>query len=246
MTSGKRRSGAVVLAAMGLALSLTGCAVWRIGDSIDLARKSQPFQQRPAGATSRLLVVGDSTAVGTGADAPAASVAGRLGQAYPQLWVENRAQDGATLADVVAQMRGADGHFDVVLVQAGGNDVIRLSDMDAVRQTVKDLACAARDKAPLVLLMPAGNVGNSPFFFSPVRGWMTRRSRALHAVVLDAAASCGSTYINLFQERADDPFVQGPALHARDGLHPSDAGYGVWFEELMRQSTLASTLAAAR
>ena len=237
--------GALTIA-MGFVLATSGCAVWRIGDSIDMARQSQPFQQRPDNAALRLLVVGDSTAVGTGAGAPANSVAGRLGQAHQTLWVENRAQDGAKLADVVAQMRGTAEHFDLVLVQAGGNDVIRLSNLDTLRQTVNEVARAAREKAPLVLLMPAGNVGNSPFFFSPLRGWMTWRSRELHTIVRDAAASHGAVYINLFKERADDTFVQDPALLSRDGLHPSDEGYGVWFKELMGQSTLSQILGAAR
>ena len=35
-------------------------------------------------------------------------------------------------------------------------------------------------------------------------------------------------------------------LNARDGLHPSDAGYRVWFDQLMAQADLAGPLAAAR
>ena len=237
-----------VASALGLCvlLATSGCAVWRISESIDMARQSRPFQQQPANAVLRLLVVGDSTAVGTGASAPAQSVAGRLGQAHPKLWVANRAQDGARFADVAAQLQSTPELFDVVLVQVGGNDVIRLSNMDTLRQTVDDVASAARQKAPLVLLMPAGNVGNSPFFFVPLRGWMTSRSRDLHALVREAATNHGAVYINLFKERAEDLFVQDPSLHARDGLHPSDAGYGVWFKELMGQTSLATALAAAR
>ena len=250
MPGGKRTSRPIVwvASAMGLCVLLgtSGCAVWRISESIELARHSRSFQQYPADPALRLLVVGDSTAVGTGANAPAASIAGRLGQAHPKLWVANRAQDGARLADVVVQLRETPEHFDVVLVQAGGNDVIRLSNMDTLRQTVDDVARAARQKAPLVLLMPAGNVGNSPFFFVPLRGWMTSRSRDLHALMHEAAANHGAVYVNLFKERAEDPFVQDPSLHARDGLHPSDAGYGVWFKELMAQTSLATSLAAAR
>lgn len=246
MLSGQRTSRAMLWAAVGLLVATSGCAVWRIGDSVAMARQSRAFEQRPADAALRLLVVGDSTAVGTGATAPAASVAGRLGQAHPNLWIDNRAQDGARLADVEAQLRGADERFDIVLVQAGGNDIIRLSNLDTLRKTINDVARVAGEKAPLVLLMPAGNVGNSPFFFPPLRGWMTQRSRDLHAIVRETAASHGAVYVNLFKERADDPFVHNPALHASDGLHPSDAGYGVWLEELMGQSALASTLKAAR
>jgi lysophospholipase L1-like esterase len=34
-------------------------------------------------------------------------------------------------------------------------------------------------------------------------------------------------------------------LNAMDGLHPSDAGYRVWFNELMAQAVLAERLSAA-
>ena len=236
----------VLLAALAVVLTTSGCAAWRISQAVELARSSEPFQQRPTDATVRLLVVGDSTAVGTGADTPAASLAGRLAFQHRRLWVENRARDGARFADVPAQLEGEDERFDIVLVQAGGSNVIRFSNAADVRQAIDTVTRRARQKAPLVLLMPAGNVGNAPFFFVPASWWMTRRSRALHTWVREAAARHGAVYINLFKEPEDDPFVLEPGLHARDGLHPSDAGYAVWLQELMAQSNLAAVLWPAR
>ena len=232
--------GAAVLAVL---LYASGRAAWRIGQSAELVRQSEPYRQHPADATLRLLVVGDSTAVGTGASSPAASLAGLLGAQQPRLWIDNRAHDGARFADLPAQLTASAGHYDLVLVQAGGNDVIRLSDADALRHSIDTVTRLARRKAPLVLLMPAGNVGNSPFFFAPLSGWMTSRSRELHRMVREAALRHGAVYINLFQEREDDPFVKDPGLSARDGLHPSDAGYRVWHDALIAQGGLASVLA---
>lgn len=237
---------AVLLGALALTLTTTGCAVWRISQSVELSRLSEPFQQRPADATVRLLVVGDSTAVGTGANTPASSLAGRLALHHPRLWIENRARDGARFKDVPAQLEADAERFDIVLVQAGGNDVIRFSNGPDLRQAIDAVARKAREKAPLVLLMPSGNVGNAPFFFVPVSWWMTRRSRALHTWVREAAALHGAVYVNLFKERAEDPFVQEPGLHARDGLHPSDLGYAVWLQELMAQSSVSAALSPAR
>jgi hypothetical protein len=65
---------------------------------------------------------------------------------------------------------------------------------------------------------------------------MTSRSRQLHAAVAQASARNGATYVNLFRERAQDPFVQQPQLNAADGLHPSDAGYRQWWSELETQA----------
>lgn len=244
-TTMHRRGGLAlaVLAAAALT-AVSGCAAWRLGQARDLTARSEPLSQRPADPAVRLLIVGDSTAVGTGASSPRTSLAGLIAQAHPRLLVDNRGRDGALLADVAAQL-AIDERYDIVLVLAGGNDVIRLRDREAMRADVERIARAAAERAPLVLLMPAGNVGNAPFFFPPLSWLMTSRSRALHRFVADAAAREGLVYVNLFRERAADPFVADPALNAADGLHPSDAGYRHWWAQLQAQGVLAARLAPA-
>jgi len=235
----------LLLAATALILvSIPGCAVWRIAQSAELARHSQALQATPSEPALRLLVVGDSTAVGTGASSPSASLAGLLAARFPGLLIENRGSDGASFADVATQLAG-DKPFDMVLVQAGGNDIIRLRDMDAVGRDIERVTALARQHAPLVVLMPAGNVGNAPFFFPPLSWWMTLRSRQLHAHAQASAARAGAVYVSLFEERANDPFALHRGLNAKDGLHPSDAGYRVWMDQLMLQANLRQRLAAA-
>jgi lysophospholipase L1-like esterase len=227
-------------------LGLGGCAASRISQAAQLARESEPLQHRPANASMRLLIVGDSTGVGTGATSPQTSLAGLLAQAFPRLRIDNRARDGATFEGVVQQLQADSARYDVVLIQAGGNDVIRLRSDDAVRADIDRATALAAARSDRVLLMPAGNVGNAPFFFPPLSSLMTTRAERLHGFIQAAAQRHGAVYINLFQAPEDDPFVQDPNLHARDGLHPSDAGYRLWFDELLRQADLAEVLAPAR
>lgn len=238
--------GSRVLLWGAVAIVLVVCArgAWRLHQSAQLTRLSEPLQRSPSQPSLRLLIVGDSTAVGTGASAPQASVAGLLGQSFPRLRIDNRARDGATFAGLLAQLDG-DERFDMVLVMAGGNDVVRLRSLEALRSDIERVTHSARQRAALVVLMPAGNVGNAPFFMAPVSWLMTWRSRRLHAFVRQAAARHGAVVVDLFRESADDPFVQRPELNAADGLHPSDAGYRVWFGELMAQAALPQRLAAA-
>ena len=73
-------------------------------ESVELARLSEPLQHAPRDARMRLLIVGDSTGVGTGAGQARDSVAGLLAREFPLLHIENRARDGATLADVAGQL----------------------------------------------------------------------------------------------------------------------------------------------
>ena len=128
----QRRRSPVLMAITAVAvLALAGAsgrAVWRIKQSADLARQSEPFQASPAQPVARLLIVGDSTGVGTGASSPAQSLAGLIAQEHPSLKIVNRAKDGAKFADISRQLEAlGNQRFDAVLVLGGGNDVIRLT-----------------------------------------------------------------------------------------------------------------------
>jgi lysophospholipase L1-like esterase len=153
--------------------------------------------------------------------------------------VVNLSADGARYKDFAQQLQSASGRFDTVLVMGGGNDVIRLTGEDKLREQVERVAALAREHGARVILMPPGNVGNAPFFMRPVSWYMDRRSRMLHGIVRETAARTGAAYVNLYKDRESDPFAQRPEeLHAADGLHPSDAGYRLWVEELRRQAAL--------
>ncbi|MBG6071540.1 MULTISPECIES: GDSL-type esterase/lipase family protein [unclassified Polaromonas] len=219
-----------------------GHAAWRIKQSVELARQSEPLQASPTGATASLLIAGDSTAVGTGASSAASSVAGLIARDHPGLRIVNRAQDGARFADIVRQLQG-DERFDAVLVMGGGNDVIRLTGEEALAQNIARVAQLAAARAPLVVLMPPGNVGNAPFFMPPLSWLMAKRSRTLHGLVRQSAADHGAIYVNMYKSKAEDPFAQRPGeLNARDGLHPSDAGYLLWYDALNTQAELGRRL----
>lgn len=236
------RAGAAALAVLAL-LSASGCAAWRARQSAELARRSEPFQALPTAPLGRLLVVGDSTAVGTGASSPERSVAGLLARDHPRLAVTNLGEDGAKFEAIARQLERVQGRWDAVLVLGGGNDVIRLTGYEKLQDAAGRVAQLARERSDVVVFLPSGNVGNAPFFFPPWSWWMTQRSQALHEIVRAAAQAHGALYVNLYKRRADDPFAQDPkGMNARDGLHPSDAGYRLWHSELNRQAGLAGKL----
>ena len=241
-TSQTRFVGTVSILAVLALTVVTGQAAWRIKQSAALARQSEPLQALPDAPLKSLLIVGDSTGVGTGASSPAHSVAGLIARDHPQWRIVNRSEDGARFADIALQLQG-DERFDAVLVMGGGNDVIRLTRHDALAQSIATTVQLAKGKSNLVLIQPPGNVGNAPFFFPPLSWLMTRRSKSLHRLVREVAAEYGAVYINLYQDRADDPFAQQPdEFNARDGLHPSDTGYRLWYDALITQGALSHRL----
>ena len=239
----QRTTGALcrLPAAAAALLLAAGCAVGNLDTARALADAAVAYEARPAEPTHRLLVVGDSTAVGTGAGAPKRSVAGLLGRDHPGWAIVNAGRNGARLEDVVDQLQAArrDGRrYDTVLVLAGGNDVIRFTGWDAVRGDLAQIVDHARALAPRVVLMPSGNVGSAPFFHPPLNWLMSQRSRALHAIVRETAErGDGVAYVDLYRERDVDPFALQPErYHAADGLHPSDAGYALWRRALQEQA----------
>ena len=238
--------GTMSLVAALVVLTTSGCAAWRIKQSAELARQSEPFQATPANPGASLLVVGDSTAVGTGASSPTQSLAGLIAREHPQLKIVNRAGDGAKYEDIARQLEGAAGErFDAILVLGGGNDVIRLTPYAALEENIARVAALARTQARLVVFLPSGNVGSAPFFFPPWSWLMTQRSQTLHRFVKEIAADNGALYVNLYKDKSGDPFAQRPdELNASDGLHPSDAGYRLWFAELNTQADFSRRLAA--
>lgn len=235
--------GMLCLATLAAAASLGGRTARSIRHAARLTRSSRPFHARPEAAEASLLIVGDSTALGTGASAPSASLAGRIAARYPTLRVSNLARAGARFADIAEQLRHA-GRHDLILVAGGANDVMRFTPHPRLARDIALTLRRAAAQADRVIVVPAPNVGNAPFFPPPLSWLLSHRARLLHRLARASASTVGAAYVDLYRDRAADPFARDPLrLIAADRLHPSDAGYAVWFEELERQAPLSGLLA---
>lgn len=218
---------------------LTGCMASRLSVSRNLAEAARAYNAQPPDPQRTLLIVGDSTALGTGADSPQSSLAGWIGNAHPQWRIDNRAANGAKFVDVVQQLRNAESGYDLVLIVAGGNDVIQLTRMAKLHAGMAEAVALAQKRGRRVVLMPCGNVGHAPFFLPPLTWWMDARSKEMHAIAQSVASDGGARYVRLLQPKETDPFVlRSKEMHASDGLHPSSAGYSHWYTELVRQGGL--------
>lgn len=199
--------------------------------------RAVPFQRSEG--TKRVLVVGDSTAVGVGVSMPEKSVGGLLAAEFPHVSVENRAVSGAKLADVIAQLASTDGNYDLVLIHAGANDVLYFSSKQTIKDCVTLLFEEAQKKSKNVVVLTAGNIGLAPILPWPLGYLITDRTKYLRMLMMMEAEKTGAHYVDLYKERGQDPFEHDIArYYAPDGLHLSDEGYAHWYSEIRRQARI--------
>ena len=232
-----RGSGPIAVAlAVGSIAALSGEQLRRI-----LRAREQgshwppPTGHMPPSPTRRVLVVGDSTGAGVGCESPAESVAGRLAEDFAQVEVQNAAVSGATVADVVNHVRDLTpgSGFDLVLVFAGGNDVIRRTRRADLRRSVRELLDALHGRGGPILWMGMANVGLAPAFLPPLSWWLTCRTRRVSRLLAEELALGGAHFVDFFHERAVDPFSAEPDwYYAGDGVHPSAQAYEYCYQRM--------------
>ncbi|MES2931460.1 MAG: GDSL-type esterase/lipase family protein [Patescibacteria group bacterium] len=184
-----------------------------------------------------VLVLGDSTAVGIGADRPEESVAGRVSTFLQADRVENYAVSGAVTSDLNTQRKNATlSSYGLILIQIGGNDIIRFKPAEDAGEELR-AAIQNLPDAQKVVIISAGDVGGATLFPWPVRPFHTRLNNEYHETFARIAKEEGVTYVNFGNSPATKIINEKPEIYlAADGLHPSSEGYRLWFEEI--QSSL--------
>lgn len=247
ITPGSIAGALIVILALWIAIEILLLA-YRIRIGINIAAGSVPFEVKPPDARARVLVIGDSTGVGTGSSSPADSVAGRIARDFPGAEIVNLARNGARMKDVPAQLaRAGTEEYDLILLQIGGNDILRFTSLTRLRDAVTNLLKTSSGRARRVVFISTGNVGLAPAFFPPLSWVYTWRTRSVRALFMEVAREQGVQYVDLFRERGRGIFEEDPArYYASDFLHPSGEGYGVWYRELRRQTDIDTVLGPAR
>ncbi len=202
--------------------------------SLKLVNETVPYQKLSTDYSKTLLVLGDSTGVGVGAEKAEDSVAGRLAKTLDATYVENRAVSGAVVADLPMQFAQASlERYDTILIQIGGNDITHFHDAQKTADALAPLLAKAVSRSTQVILMSAGNVGATTNFPPFVRPFYTRLNLQYHEAFGTVAKQERAVYVNLYTPPGEDPFTAHPETYlAADGFHPSGAGYGLWFDRL--------------
>lgn len=199
-----------------------------IAIGLKLADNAIPFSRNAA--SPKILVIGDSTAVGTGASSSSTSLAGLLGSFYPSASIENRGINGSKTRDLLSRndLRGA--RYDLIMIHIGGNDTVRFTNLDELTKDIASVIDEAKKRSDNIVIVSTGNVGTARLLPLGTRWLFTIRTKEVRDIFKKAAVEKNVVYVDLFREPAIDPFAQDPSkYYATDSFHPSDAGYADWF-----------------
>lgn len=205
--------------------------------SRDIEKDTVAYEQHSNQATMSILVVGDSTGVGTGSQTPQGSIAGRIGNDIPTADIVNHSENGLTLAELSAKLAALpEQHYDLMVIQIGANDVTGFTSKEDVLKHLSSILDYANAHASSTVLLTAGDIGSAPAFRAPLSWLITSRTLQVRDIFTEEAKHYSSvTYIDLYKTPENNVFNTDPKkFYARDGFHPSSEGYGVWYEDVKR------------
>ncbi len=209
-----------------------------VSKSKQLLEGAQAFQRIDNAAQMKILVLGDSTAVGTGVKDPRNSTAGRMSAKYPDAEIINWAQNGMRVKDVVSELKmlNPEDHFSLVLIQIGANDIIRLTSMEEVERDMRTILEAVSQQSDHIVFLHSGNVGEAPLFPIYTRPLFSRRSLQMRERYQRLGEEYKASYVDLISSPTSERINEDPKrYYAEDFLHLSDDGYGLWFSEIEKE-----------
>ncbi len=199
---------------------------------VQQTNNTQAFERRLNSAQLKFLVIGDSSAVGVGAIPPEGSIAGRLASDFPEADIQNLAVSGSKVADAIKQLESLteENNFDMILIQIGGNDIVRRTPYAEIEKNLPKLFNLAQQRSANIVQLTSGNVGTSQLLPFGTRWYFTYRTKQVRQIFMRIAAEHNVHYIDLYRKRADDPYASDPnKYYSLDFFHPSAEGYGDWY-----------------
>lgn len=220
---------------VGVFLILHGRLRFVIRETIRLRRDhTWPLERIVPNAKRSVLLLGDSTAVGTGASHPEQSLAGLFAAEDLRTSISVVAKNGLFIADLPKLMTSIAGQrFDLVVILIGGNDVLQFTSQRQMRQALLRIVAQAKQLSNRIILVHQGDLGAMPLFPRWFAARLTARSRAWRETMLEVARAEQVAMVDLFHETADDPWARDPErFYSGDWFHPNDAGYATWYERI--------------
>jgi lysophospholipase L1-like esterase len=185
----------------------------------------------------KILIIGDSTAVGTGASRAEDTIAGRLAHDFPNHQIVNLGKNGGLIRDLSEQIeRVKNMKFELIIISAGGNDVWHLSRKKTIATHLSHTLTIANEISnKRVFFLIYNNIGDAPLFPGILRNFLRKRCVSIQSYIEMLCLENETNVIPLFNNKENNPFLKTPiTLFAEDGIHPSSEGYNVWYNRMWR------------
>lgn len=186
--------------------------------------ESIPFNK--INGTEHILVIGDSTMHGYGAEEPQNTIGGLLSKRYPNASIETVAINGARLVDLPAQFAVANHHkYKLIFLGIGGNDVIRMTSFKSIESRLMAFLNQASNHTDRIILVHSVNLGNTGVFSFPLNYFYDYRTRRLSEIYQRVAKNFSDVHYVSFYRPIGKDFYTSKTRHkfiASDGFHPSD------------------------
>jgi len=186
----------------------------------------------------RLVLLGDSSALGVGVDEVADTVGGHLASALSsnglhRVELSSVGVSGSRSADLATQVARAllGVRPDVAVILVGANDATGLRRPADAGAHLAAAIRRLRDAGAAVVVGTCPDLGASRAFAPPLRqvvGWLGQRIGRAQA---RAALAAGAEVIDLAAETGP-VFRADPGTLCHDGYHPSADGYQLWAHAL--------------
>ena len=223
---------------VALLLAFMGCSAGQREARLPLRAPSASRTFGAGGERLQYLVLGDSTAVAEGGSYEqglAVETAGHLARGGRGVELTNVAVSGARVHDVLTeQLPRADlAHADLVLLDAGANDVVHLTrsgavarDLERIVKTLLQANCKMK-----IVVTGSPDMSTPPRIPRLLRGLAGLRSRAVNRIAKEVVKRHELTFAPI-AERTGPIFARDRTLFSTDRFHPNDRGYGVWIPVL--------------
>jgi lysophospholipase L1-like esterase len=189
-------------------------------------------------APLRLVLLGDSSALGVGVDQVADTVGGHLaaqltGKGQYRVELSSVGVSGSRSVDLATQVARAllGTTPDVAVILVGANDATGLRRPPDAAAHLAAAVRRLRDAGSAVVVGTCPDLGAARAFAPPLRqvvGWLGRRIARAQA---RAASAAGAEVVDLAAETGP-VFRADPGTLCHDGYHPSADGYQLWAHAL--------------
>ncbi len=213
-------------------------------DTPRLPDAAQPWQGTVDGPDPiRLLVLGDSTAAGVGADTQDDALPGNLARELAQRTGRGVAwravgRNGATTRDIVTDyLDDATGaEYDIAFLTVGANDALGLRPRWAFGRDLRTIIARLRAVSPLVLMSSLPAFSRFELLPNPLRWNLYLHSQSLEDEARAIVAGTEGAHIS----PPPPPYTEG--FFATDLFHPSASGYRDWARFAVDDATAAGVL----